>query len=95
MSDFFTEHLKTATEEQAKARWLGGKPGEHFRCCFCGTPLKAGDKFRVVYSNGTAGAGGNPLVCEKCNADTPTLLERWKAKHELAKTEMWWFFRER
>lgn len=94
MSDFFTEQLKVADENTCNAPWLGARKGKHFRCAFCGYKFVVGDRYRVVYTNDMRDAYGNPVVCEKCNAPTPELRERWKVKHATMNApENWWFFR--
>jgi hypothetical protein len=80
MSHLFSGELQVATEETCKARWSCGKPGQYFRCGFCGYKFKAGDKWRGVYTNDMPGAGGNPLVCEKCNDTNAQLRARWLEK---------------
>lgn len=93
MNTFFSEELHAATEKECDAPWLGKKHGEYFKCGFCGYKFAKGDLFRVLYSNGTPGAWGNPLVCEKCNDTTENLLARWKAKHDTMNAPEWWWFR--
>lgn len=94
----FSETLKAATKEECNARWSCGKPGELFRCGFCGHKFKEGDMYRGIYTNGTPGAHGNPLVCEKCNDSTGALIAMWKHMHEDVrkyKERYWWFFTHR
>lgn len=78
--NFFREELHAATPEECAARWSCGKPGERFRCCFCGHKFAVGDLFRIVYTNDMPNAGGNPLVCKDCDAATSVLRERWRDK---------------
>jgi hypothetical protein len=86
----------TATEEQCNFPWGGGKPGENFRCGFCGYRFKPGDTVRWQYTNDTKGAHGNPLVCADCDDTPEELIARWKAKWDLVRSsEMWWFYRDR
>lgn len=73
-----------ATEKDTKLRWSGGKPGEFFRCGFCGVKFQAGDTVRWVFTNDTPGAGGNPFVCEKCDAPRDELLARRKEMFKIA-----------
>lgn len=81
----------TATKEDCAKRWSCGKPGEHFRCAFCGHRFSPGDRVRWQFTNDIKGAGGNPLVCEKC--DGPDVVERWKAKCAEWAADAWWWFR--
>lgn len=79
-NSYMTQELIVATDEHSGARWSGGKPGEFFRCGFCGHKFKDGDKFRWCYTNDIKGAGGNPLVCEACNDSNEELRARWAKK---------------
>ena len=81
----------TVTEEETHLNWSGGKNGKYFRCNLCGHKFKAGDTARFQFTNGTPGAGGNPLVCLNC--DGPDVVERWKQMCEDAHTKFWWFNR--
>lgn len=96
---FFRPQLKPATATECSACWDGGKPGEFFRCGFCGYKFQEGDLFRGIYTNDLQGAGGNPLVCRECDAETSELRKRWQEKwaewRTLAKQRFWWFARER
>lgn len=67
----------SARENDLRARWSFGKPGEAFRCGICGYKFKLGDIVRWMYTNNIPGYGLNPLLCEKC--DGPDALEKWKA----------------
>jgi hypothetical protein len=61
-------------------------------CYMCGQDFKVGEVFRWVFTNGTEGASGNPIVCENCDGDD--VIERWKAKHSQfkeIKNSFWWF----
>lgn len=80
MSNHFSEELRAATESECQARWSCGKPGQFFRCGFCGHKFQVGDKFRCIFTNDIPGAGGNPIVCEKCNGTTAELRGRWLSK---------------
>lgn len=95
---FFSTVLKIVTENHLKARWSGGKPGEYFRCGFCGHKFVLNDKFRCLYTNDMPGASGNPLVCEACTTKWGTsedLREEWAYKWSVYKkateNDFWWF----
>ena len=81
------------TESQCRASWLGGKNGKHFRCGLCGHKFAVGDIARWQYTNDIHGAGGNPLVCQKCDGTKEEIVTKWKAMHEEAKGRMWYFCR--
>jgi hypothetical protein len=95
-SSWKTGELLVATESDCNARWSCGKPGEHFRCGFCGYKFKVGDKWRWLYCNDQPKAPGNSLVCEKCNDTNEKLIEKWHQKWEIwrtfTKSEEWWWF---
>ena len=86
-----------ATKNDTLAHWGGGKPGEYFRCGFCGYKFREGDYWRWVYTNDTPGAGGNPFVCQTCDGPRVDLLARWKAKYDTVRQHReglyWWFYR--
>lgn len=67
-----------ATEADCKARWSGGKDGKYFRCHLCGYKFKVGDRIRWQYTNNIPHAGGNPLVCEKCDTSEEDVIAEWK-----------------
>ena len=95
MSNFFSETLKVADEKTCYARWFCGKPGEYFRCGFCGYRFVVGDKYRLLYTNDIANAPGNPIVCEKCNDTTQSLRDKWRHKwvewNRMKQDELWFF----
>ncbi len=98
MSDRFTNQKpRIATEQECKAKWGGGKPGEFFRCGLCGYKFKVGDYWRWVYTNNIPSYGGNPMVCESCDGDG--VIERWKELLDQWKKDKkgryWYFTRER
>lgn len=93
MASFTDGKPRIATQEDLQANWGGGRSGEYFRCCLCGYRFKEGDYWRWQYTNDIPGAGGNPLVCKKC--DGPDVIEKWKQMHKEAKGRMWWFTRYR
>jgi hypothetical protein len=80
----FTDQLPhVATKKELQLRWSGGKPGEHFRCGFCGCKFVEGDYYRWIYSNDTPGAGGNPFACRACDTgDRSAMLVQLKEKRE-------------
>lgn len=83
-----------ATKADCKLRWSCGKPGEHFRCAFCGHKFQPGDTVRWQYTNDTPGTGGNPFVCVTCDAPRDVLIaEILKRRAELAAERNWWFIR--
>lgn len=81
-----------ATEEHLKAPWSGKRDGSMFRCRMCGYKFQLGDYWRFVYTNDIPGAGGNPLVCERC--DGGDVCARWVQMCEEARTKFWWFTQE-
>jgi hypothetical protein len=89
---------RVATESDCKARWLGGKPGEYFRCAFCGHKFVVGDTWHGIFTNDIPGAHGNPLVCDKCyDGNNQNTAAKWLQLHtqwkELRKKH-WWFIRQ-
>lgn len=80
MSDLFGNSLIVVTAEACEARWACGKPGEKFRCGFCGHKFVVGDLYRALYTNDMPGYGLNPLVCEKCDDVNSVLRAKWKSK---------------
>lgn len=93
----FFQEFKVATTETCAARWCGYPNGEMFFCGFCGTQFKPGDKYKAVYTNNIAGAGGNPLTCEKCHEGKTDedMRSQWKQQNEEFKTGKWRYFYER
>ncbi len=89
MGNSFTDQQpRVATEEDVKACWGMGKPGERFRCYLCGYKFQVGDRWRWVYA-GSAGLT-NFLVCAACDGDD--VLERWRAANEEARQRFWWLY---
>lgn len=82
-----------ATEENCKAMWSCGKNGKYFRCYLCGHKFIPGDIVRWQFTNNVPGAGGNPLVCEKCDGTPEEVIEKWKKMNEEVKEKFWWFSR--
>ena len=79
---------RIATKEDCNAPWSGNR--KNFRCYLCGYKFKVGDYWRWQFTNNIQGASGNPLVCKNC--DGPDVIEKWKALHEEAKSEKFWWF---
>ena len=71
-----------ATEADCDALWHGIPHGNSFRCRFCDYRFVPGDKVRWQYTNDVAGAGGNPLVCEKCDGTKTEIVEKMKDLHK-------------
>lgn len=96
---FFSSKLKVATAEICAAPWSGGKNGAYFRCHFCGHKFIVGDHYRILFTNDMKGAGGNPIVCEKCNDSTENLRAKWKDRNDQWRFAMNapenWAFRKR
>jgi len=90
---FYYSKATIATEKHLKAHWLGGKPGEFFRCALCGYKFKIGDLFRIQYTNDTPDAWGNPLVCVVCDGTKEEIVAKWRQMHKDAKEKYWWFTR--
>lgn len=84
---------RIATKEDCKAPWGGGENGKYFRCFFCGYKFKPGDYWRWQYTNDIKGAGGNPIVCEKCDDGPELTRKKWKKKCEEFYSDKWWWFR--
>lgn len=83
----------TVTAEDLTARWDCGEPGENFRCTLCGYRFVLGDRFRLVFTNDTPGAGGNPKVCERCDGTREEIIAKMISMREEANNRMWWFCR--
>lgn len=81
----------TVTEEDVGRMWSGGKNGKYFRCGLCGHKFQPGDYARWQYTNDIPGAGGNPMVCEKCDGTKEEIVAKWAAMHEESNNRMWWF----
>jgi len=94
MANFTDQKPRIATAEDLKRPWSGHRDGSCFRCYLCGHKFEVGDQYRWVYSNGTPGAGGNPMVCASCDGPNEEVIARWKAMHEEARTRFWWFTQE-
>lgn len=94
-SSFTNQKPFVATADDCNAHWACKPLGERFRCGLCGYRFKAGDIVRWQYTNDIPGAGGNPLVCAKC--DGPDVVERWKKHCEewASIQDKFWHFRNR
>lgn len=90
-SKFTTGKPFVATAEDCNGNWACKPNGERFRCGLCGYRFKPGDVVRWQYTNNIPGAGGNPLVCEKC--DGPDVVKRWKALCDEWNSDKFWHFR--
>lgn len=95
-TSFTNQKHRIATEEDCKAKWSGGGPGENFRCYLCGYKFKPGDGWRWQYGNGRTFVVDNNkygvvnfLVCDNC--DSPTILDKWVDIHQELYTRFWWF----
>ncbi len=94
MASFTDQKPRIATEKDVSITWGFGKPGENFRCGFCGHKFAVGDQWRWQYTNNIPGAGGNPLVCASCDDEPAKLIEKWKKLHEEWReiiSRFWWF----
>jgi hypothetical protein len=92
---FLDGTVQIATEETCAASWGGGIDGKYFRCYLCGYKFVPGDKWRCVYTNDMPKAGGNPLICEKCDGETEIVRKKWAKKCRIARKKFWWFARSR
>lgn len=99
MSSFTDQKRRVATEQDCQGKWSGGKPGENFRCYFCGWKFKPGDGWRWQYANGrTIRINGvtrgliNFLVCDRC--DSPDILDKWVSLNEELYIRFWWAVEE-
>lgn len=88
-----------ATHTDVKAHWCCGRPGEHFRCAWCGHKFDVGDTVRCVYTNGggeeTRGITGNPFICTTCDGPRDVVLARLRAMAEELRSPRFWWFRRR
>lgn len=83
------------TADDTKKPWSGGKGGEYFRCYLCGHKFEAGDVARWQHTNDVPGAGGNPMVCQKCDGTREEVIEKWKSIHAEYKSPRFWTMRRR
>ena len=88
----WSNEQKTVTEKLISA-WRG-----RFRCNLCGYKFRVGDKYRFIATCGIKDvAGGNPLVCEKCDNTDNEIYAKWNAMHEewkKVKEKFWWFLED-
>jgi hypothetical protein len=89
---FTDQKPRIATEDDLKARWSGGKPGEYFRCNLWGYHFKLGDHWRWVYAGHVHLQ--NLTVCHNCDGPNDQVLEKWKKANEELKTHFWWAIRQ-
>jgi len=103
MPDNFTDQMPHVVSAEDLTRpWGGKRDGSLFRCYLCGHTFEEGDTYRWVCSNGTPGAGGNPMVCAACDARcdhrNEKVIEAWRVKHDewkrMKRAEWWWFVRD-
>ena len=83
MADWIKGEWQVATKEICEATWMGRRNGKYFRCAFCGHKFKIGDMWRRIFTNNVPNAGGNPLVCGKCNLPEEKLIEKGTSKEIL------------
>lgn len=81
------------TKDDCARPWNGGEHGKYFRCYLCGHEFEPGDVARWQFTNDTPGAGGNPMVCGKCDGTREEIIERWKALRAEWKAPRFWTFR--
>lgn len=85
----------TVTEEDEHLDWSCGKDGKYFRCALCGHKFKAGDIARWQYTNDVPGAGGNPMLCQKCDGPKEKIVAEIKRRLDEFNAERNWWFRRR
>jgi len=94
MISLFNGKLIEVTQKWLDAPWNG-----RFRCYFCGHKFRLGEKFRGIFTNNIKSAGGNPLVCEKCNTDDEKLCREWVEMNlewrKITTDKKWWWFMRR
>lgn len=90
---FTDEKPFRVSQQDIHLPWSGGKGGKYFRCYLCGHKFQAGNIARWQYTNDIPGAGGNPMVCEKCDGTKEQIIAKWKQMHTEAKEKMWYFNR--
>lgn len=95
MPSFLDGSPQVATEANCHQEWGGGSDGKYFRCALCGHKFVAGDHWRCVYTNDIPKAGGNPLICEKCDIGNEDVRKKWKKMSKMARGKFWWFTRQR
>lgn len=82
------------TADDVTKPWSCGKGGERFRCYLCGHRFVAGDVARWQYTNDTSNAGGNPMVCVKCDGTREEVIARWITLREEFKSPKFWALRK-
>jgi hypothetical protein len=94
MSRYFDKTGFTATARDCQGKWNFGKPGEYFRCAFCGHKFIEGDLVHGIYTNDIPDAPGNPLVCASCYTSHENARQTWKEKWQKYNLpNNWWFNR--
>ena len=83
-SSFTDGKPRIATEEECGGPWRALKNGKGFYCSLCGHRFKVGDQWRWQYTNDVPGAGGNPMVCEKCDGTKDEIVAKWKEMLRIA-----------
>ena len=78
MSDWIHGEPQVATAEDCKLSWRGKRDGKGFACTLCGHRFVAGDYWRFQYTNDIPGAGGNPMVCGRCDGTKEQIVARMK-----------------
>jgi hypothetical protein len=84
-----------ATKQHLEADWYGGANGKYFRCVLCGHRFLLGDIVRFQYTNDVPDAGGNPLVCIKCDGTKEQIVAKMREKMNAMMESMWFFSRIR
>lgn len=74
--------------------WSGGRNGCYFGCALCGHKFVPGDVVRWQYTNDIKGAGGNPLLCSKCDTGKEGVIAEIIARRKsIFSDRNWWFHR--
>jgi hypothetical protein len=91
MSSFTDGKPFIATEQDCNANWAAGRKGQYFRCALCGYKFKVGDVVRWQYTNDVPDSCGNPLVCQTCDGDKKSIVDRIIAmRNEIFADKYWW-----
>lgn len=73
----------TVTTKELSGRW-GLRPDKRLQCYLCSYVAKEGDTFRWQYTNDVKGAGGNPMLCSKCDAPKEEIVKiMLQRRHDL------------
>jgi len=81
------------TVADIKKPWSGGQDGKYFRCYLCGHKFVPGDVARWEYTNNTPGAGGNPMVCQRCDGSRDEVIAKWRALQAEFRGPRFWALR--